>query len=57
MFLYSHFIVLNNSNIQGGAKVGLQLGVHKTRSLFLYYFYQLLYFHMNKCKPFFAESI
>lgn len=31
--------------IRNGAKVGSQLGVHKTQRLFLYYlFYQLLYY-------------
>lgn len=40
-------------NIQGRAKVGLQLWVHETQRLFLYYyvFNWCVFFHMNDCKP------
>ena len=42
--------------IQGGAKVGLQLWVLETQSLFLYYYLLaiVLLFRMNNCKPTFA---
>ena len=40
--------------IQGGEKVGLQLWVHKTQSLFLYYY--CIIFHKNIHKSTFAPS-
>ena len=36
-------------------KIGLQLSVHETQSLFVYYYLLIIvYFHMNNCKPTFA---
>ena len=42
------------SRIQGWAKVGLQLWVHKTQNLHLHYYLLIIIFHLNSCKLTFA---
>lgn len=52
-------LLQNISNMHWWTKAGLWLWVHKTQTLFWYYYLFLYYmvFHMNHCKPTFAQPV
>ena len=50
----SNYYVVYLKLMQGGAEIGLQLSVHGTQSLFLYYYLLIIIFHTNNCNPSFV---